>query len=168
MHDDHQQSLENWISLLSFATRFICEKIRRRAIREIEDGHSKLDPVERVVLAVRHAIPQWLVPAYQELCQRQDSLTYIEGEKLGLSTVIKLMKARETLMSTPDSGRMKFAQSGMSYSSSQQLANSLATPARRAGTGYLDYDYDDVRAQPLRFDPTRVTQVVKMVFEIEG
>lgn len=168
MHDDHKPSLENWISLLSFATRFICDTIRKRAIREIEDGHSKLDPVERVVLAVRQNIPQWLAPAYQELCQRQESLNEVEGEKLGLSTVIKLMRARETLMNAPDGGRMKFNQPTTSYSSSQHLASASGThTARRVANGYLEFDYDDVRAQSLRFDPHRVIQVVKQVFELE-
>jgi hypothetical protein len=164
MHDDRRLLLENWISLLSFATRFICDKIRNRAIREIEEGHAKLDPVERVVLAVRHNIPHWLVPAYQELCQRQDTLTEEEGEKLGLSTVIKLMRARESLMNQPDAGRMRFSQAGLGGMSSSSL--SLApTPARR--NNLFDFDFDDIRSQSLRFDPTRVVQVVKQVFGLE-
>lgn len=164
MHDDHQLVLENWISLLSFATRFLCDKIRKRAIREIEGGHAKLDPVERVVLAVRHNIPQWLVPAYQELCQRQDTLTEEEGEKLGLSTVIKLMRARESLMNQPETGRVRFSQAGLSGMSSSSLSVT-PTPGRR--NNLYDFDFDDIRSQSLRFDPTRVVQVVKQVFGLE-
>lgn len=164
MHDDHRLLPENWISLLSFATRFLCDKIRKRAIREIEEGHSKLDPVERVVLAVTHNIPQWLVPAYQELCQRQETLTEEEGEKLGLSTVIKLMRARETLMNQPDAGRMRFSQAGLGGMSSSSLS-AIANPARRSNL--YEFEFDDVRSQSLRFDPTRVLQVVKQVFSLE-
>jgi len=156
MHDDHEFSLENWISLLSFATRFICDQIRGRAIREIEKGHSKPDPVERVVLAVKHNIPQWLVSAYQELCQRQNPLTEEEGEKLGLPTVIKLMKAREMLMAPID--RMRFPLPGMS-SSSQHLLNN---PGRRSGF-FTDVSLDE----QMRFEPPKVLQIVKQVFELE-
>jgi hypothetical protein len=163
MHDDHRLSIEDWTSLLSFATRFMCEKIRARAIREIEEDQAKLDPVQRVVLAIRHSIPQWLVPAYQELCQRQDSLTLEEGEKLGLSTVIKLMRARETLMNQSDASlRPRFVQPQAGVSSSSQSA--YISAMRRT---YLDLEYDETRGLNLRFDAARVTQVVKQVFELE-
>lgn len=99
MHDEHASTLESWVSLLSFSTRFICDKARARSIRELEAIQSLVDPVERIVLAVRYNIPQWLSAAYQELCQRQDSLSEGEGERLGLSTAIKLDEsARDTAL----------------------------------------------------------------------
>jgi hypothetical protein len=165
MHDDYRLLLEQWISLLSFATRFVCDKIRSRAIREIEDLHAQLDPVDRVVLAVRHGIPQWLLPAYQDLCQRQDPPTLDEGRKLGMPTVISLMKAREMLLN--DSLHLRMPQSGMS-SSSQYLLNRQSMPRR---ADFFDLFNEEPQPQPhpphWRFSPSKVTQVVKQVFELE-
>lgn len=175
MHDEHTFTLESWVSLLSFSTRFICDKIRARSIRELEAIQSRVDPIERIVLAVRHNIPQWLSGGYQELCQRQDSLSEEEGERLGLSTVIKLMRAREILLSGSDTRDPRFAASrihrtpGMSstsvYLARMQLLDS--TPVRPA------WSSDDVFGSPhtgveLRFDPQRVADVVREVFSLEG
>jgi len=160
MHDDQQLSLDDWVSLLSFATRFVCEKIRRRAIRQIDNSDAQLDPVEKVVLAVKHTIPQWLLPAYQELCERQDSLTLEEGMKLGMPTVIKLMRAREMLVH--DSSYPGLRQGGVS-SSSQFLMHQPHITARPV---FLDFFEDGPQTRG-RYNSARVVQVVKQVFELE-
>lgn len=69
------------------------EKVRTRAIREIETF--ALDPVDKIILAVNHDVPAWLKPAYVELCQREDPIQEEEAVKLGLSTAMKLARARE-------------------------------------------------------------------------
>ena len=102
MHDERAPTLESWFSLLSFSTRFVCDRIRARSVRELEAVKSQMGPVELAVLAARHDISQWLSEAHSELCQRKDPLSEEEGERLGLPTVIKLMRAREALRSRPD------------------------------------------------------------------
>jgi hypothetical protein len=175
MHDENAFTMESWIALLSFSTRFICDKIRARAIREIESIQARVDPIERIVLAVRHNVPQWLSGAYQELCQRQDSLTEAEGEKLGLSTVIKLMRAREILLSCSDVRDPRFISNrlsrapGMSSSSSYMARMQLldAEPVRP----HISSDFWGTLHTPsveLRFDPQRVADVVREVFTLEG
>ena len=173
MHDENAFSLESWISLLSFSTRFICDKIRARSIREIESIQSRVDPIERIVLAVRHSVPQWLKGAYQELCQRQESLSEEEGEKLGLPTVIKLMRAREMLLSGSDIrdprlmsrvGRTPAVSSSSSYMARIHLLDN--DPVRPS----LVSDFWGNMHTPgvdLRFDPQRVADVVREVFELE-
>ena len=176
MHDENTFTLESWISLLSFSTRFICDKIRARAIREIEAIQSRVEPVERIVLAVRHNVPQWLTGAYQELCQRQDSLSEAEGEKLGLSTVIKLMRAREILLSGSDVRDPRFYSNrisrtaGMS-SSSTFMARSMQLLDAEPVRPHLGPDFWGAIHTPsveLRFDPQRVADVVREVFALEG
>ena len=176
MHDENEFTLESWIALLGFSTRFVCDKIRARSIREIEALRSRVDPTERIVLAVRHNVPQWLSGAYQELCQRQDPLSEEEGEKLGLSTVIKLMKARETLLSGPDLRDPRFASRlaamggrtpGVSSSSAYMAMMHLSGPVR---PGHWS-DEVFANSQPgseLRFDPQRVADVVREVFALDG
>jgi len=175
MHDEHTFALESWVSLLSFSTRFICDKIRARSIRELEAIQSRVDPIERIVLAVRHNIPQWLSGAYQELCQRQDSLSEEEGERLGLSTVIKLMRAREMLLSGSDIRDPRFTSRmtrtpGMSSTSAYLHRMHLLDAPVRPG-----WSSDDVfsplphtGAMDSRFDPQRVIDVVREVFSSEG
>ena len=50
-----------------------------------------------MVLAVKHSVDPWLVPAYCDLCERVEPLTDQEAEKLGLVTTARLARARELL-----------------------------------------------------------------------
>ena len=174
MHDEHTFTLESWVSLLAFSTRFICDKIRARSIRELEAIQVQVDPIERIVLAVRHNIPQWLSVAYQELCQRQDSLSEEEGEKLGLSTVIKLMRAREILLSGSDMRDPRFI-SRMSRTPGMSSTSAYLARMQLLETGPVrpGWSADDVfgplqAGVELRFDPQRVADVVREVFLLEG
>lgn len=175
MHDETAFTLESWIALLSFSTRFICDKIRARSIRELESIQSRVDPVERVVLAVRHNVPQWLSGAYQELCQRQDSPSLAEGERLGLPTVIKLMRAREILLSGIDTRDPRFfaranRTPGMS-STSNYLARIQLMDSEPVRPPLVSDFWGNVMNTPgveLRFDPQRVADVVREVFAPEG
>ncbi|KDQ56643.1 hypothetical protein JAAARDRAFT_194625 [Jaapia argillacea MUCL 33604] len=98
MHDDRNVSLSEWIDLLSISTRFICDKIRGRAIREIDSfRHPRIDPVEKIVLAGKRDIPEWLAPSYEDICQRVNPLEVEEAEKLGITMAVKLMRAREAI-----------------------------------------------------------------------
>lgn len=173
MHDENAIGLESWIALLSFSTRFICDKIRARSIREIEAIQSRVDPIRRVVLAVRHNVPKWLSGAYQELCQRQESLSEQEGEKLGLPTVIRLMRAREMLLSGTDPRLI-------SRLGRTPVMSSTSTSAYLTRFQLLDNDpvrpplvsdfWGNVHAPgpEHRFDPQRVADVVREVFALEG
>lgn len=95
VHGDMTKSREEWTLLLSISTRFKMEKVRNRAIREI--GHFELDAVDKIVLAVNHDVPAWLKPAYVVLCQREEPIREEEAEKLGLSVMVKLARARESV-----------------------------------------------------------------------
>jgi len=179
MHDEYTFTLESWVSLLSFSTRFICDKIRARSIRELEAIQSRVDPIERIVLAVRHNIPQWLSGAYQELCQRHDSLSEQEGERLGLAAVIKLMKAREILLSGSD-----LRDPRSTFTSRMNRTPRMSSTSAHSGlVGIHQHLMDSGPVQPLwssddvfgtlhrgveRFDPQRVADVVREVFLLEG
>ena len=96
-----------------------------------------MNPTYRIALAVRHDVPQWLSGAYQELCQRYDLLQEVEGKILGLPTVIKLMRAREILLSE------------LNARNPHMMSRALRTR------------FDSVEP---RFDPQRVAEVVEEVF----
>jgi hypothetical protein len=69
------------------------EKIRNRTIREL--GNANLDPVDKITLAVDYDVPDWLKPAYIDLCRRAEPIREEEAEKLGLGMTVKLARARE-------------------------------------------------------------------------
>ena len=101
MHGDTARTFEEWSRLLSISCKFALEKIRNRAVKELTAMN--IDPVDRVVLAVKHDIPDWLFPAYVDLCIRSEPLREDEARKLGLSTTVKLACAREKLRANPQS-----------------------------------------------------------------
>ncbi|KAF9642120.1 hypothetical protein BDM02DRAFT_3106039 [Thelephora ganbajun] len=94
---EETRSLDQWVSLLSISTRFQLDRIRRRAISEIEGHHPQLHAVDKVVLSVKHSVDPWLIPAYCDICDRTEPLTDQEAEKLGAVTTARLARARELL-----------------------------------------------------------------------
>jgi hypothetical protein len=95
VHGDTPRSHEEWTHLLSISNQFEMAKVHKRAIKEL--ASMQLDPVDRIVLAVDHDVPEWLDPAYVELCKQEDPLREEEAEKVGLSTMVKLCWAREKI-----------------------------------------------------------------------
>ncbi|KAI0922750.1 hypothetical protein AcV5_009643 [Taiwanofungus camphoratus] len=105
MHDDYKPDLSQWVNILSISTRFICDKVRERAILEIDRHRPRIDPVEKIVLANKHSIPKWLTPSYEAICQRAHPLEIAEAEKLGLVTTVLLARAREAVRQEFDPSR---------------------------------------------------------------
>ncbi|KAH8102038.1 hypothetical protein BXZ70DRAFT_929897 [Cristinia sonorae] len=90
-------TLDEWIALLSVSTRLQFPRIRRWAIREITAQFSNLEAVTVVVLATKHNVPQWLAPAYAELCRREEPLDDGEAEELGAVVAARVGRARERI-----------------------------------------------------------------------
>lgn len=84
-------------ALLSISTRFMFQKIRDMVIQEIEKDtkYTSISAVDRVVLAKKCDVPQWLEPAYMVIASRASPLEPEEGEKLGWDLTLKLCKVRE-------------------------------------------------------------------------
>lgn len=85
----------DWMDLLAISTRYDFEKIRKRAIKEIEGFQPPVDPVTKIVLATKHDIPEWLEGSYVLICERGEPLEESEAEQLGICAVVKMSKARE-------------------------------------------------------------------------
>ncbi|CAL1710181.1 unnamed protein product [Somion occarium] len=88
-------SLDDWIALLSISTRYVFDRIREMAIQEIST--KVLDPIKKIILANKYDIPQWLPPAFVDLCKRPESLSESEAETLGLKTIVRVARARESV-----------------------------------------------------------------------
>jgi len=92
---DREVPLDECLSLLKVSQTYMMHEIHWIAIEEISDRGPAVPAVEKIVLATKHSIPQWLQPAYVELCRRPEALTESEGVVLGLATTVKVLKARE-------------------------------------------------------------------------
>ncbi|KZT05001.1 uncharacterized protein LAESUDRAFT_727582 [Laetiporus sulphureus 93-53] len=151
MHEDGKLTLPQWIDLLSMSTRFVCDKIRERAIKEIHQHRPRIDPVEKIVLSVKFEVPQWLTPSYEAICQRSQPLDITETIRLGLATAVLLMRAREILRQDVRSrdGRVKRRAPSPPHT---------ATSASWPGLTVAD-------EEPL-FDADRVSEVVRNVFAL--
>ncbi|CAK5283530.1 unnamed protein product [Mycena citricolor] len=88
-------SLAQWVSLLSVSSRLQFELLRNHSIQQIEAHQTPLDPIDRLVLATKYDVPEWLAPAFTALCQRAQPLEEWEAEKIGLRNTVRVAKARE-------------------------------------------------------------------------
>lgn len=86
-------TLDDWIALLSIATRYVFDHARALAIAEL--SQRMLEPVRKIALAHTYHVPQWLPAAFGELIRRPEPLTDAEADALGLRTVVRVARARE-------------------------------------------------------------------------
>lgn len=98
MHNTTTPSLAEWIALLSISTRFEMPKVRARAISEIASLDRDIDPVERIVLAQKYNVPEWLSDAYIALCEREQPLSAHEARKLEGDIPYLVAEAREAVL----------------------------------------------------------------------
>jgi hypothetical protein len=130
MHNETTPPLSAWTSILSISTRYQMKRVRTRAIKEIFDFWPRIDPVDQVVLAVKHNVPDWLPLAYAVLCQRDDPIEIDEAKKLGLETTVMLAKAREIVRRTAD------AENGAVLKDSRGPTGSGKRPCRSDATPF--------------------------------
>ncbi|KZP02391.1 hypothetical protein FIBSPDRAFT_770782, partial [Athelia psychrophila] len=82
-YDPIALSLPQWLAILSASTHFDMASVRARAINELTALRTAIDPVQQIVIALKHKIPAWLTDAYVTLCERKKSLTSQEAKTLG-------------------------------------------------------------------------------------
>ena len=85
----------DWCNLLSISHRYECGRARQRAIKEINNIDPPVNNAEKIAMAKKFGVEEWLLPACVALVERQDPLTYAEAEKLGLDVTVLLSEARE-------------------------------------------------------------------------
>jgi hypothetical protein len=95
MHDDYKAPLPDWIAILSISTRFIFEKVRGRAIKEITARLDEVEPFELIGLAIKFDVEQWLKPAYRRIVARVTLITHAEALKVPFPMAVMLMRSRE-------------------------------------------------------------------------
>jgi len=86
-------ALEQLEAALHLSTMWAFGKVRDWTIKEIEKLNQS--PIDRLELAQKCAVQQWLLPAYIQLCTRPERLTIREAERLGLHRYHILAQIRE-------------------------------------------------------------------------
>lgn len=87
---------EEWISILSLATRWDFNDVRALAIQRLQA--LDMSPIERICIAHEYDISgRWVLAAYIALCERPEPLTLPEASRLGLETAMRIAQLREQL-----------------------------------------------------------------------
>lgn len=71
------------------------EELRKDIINHMNKTISSAAPLERIDASLKCRVEEWLHPAYQVLCERQDGLTNEEADHLGLRRAAAIWRIRE-------------------------------------------------------------------------
>jgi len=93
--EEEKFSKDDWCSLLSISHRYECERARERSIKEINKFRLPVDNVDKIAMAKKFGVEEWLVPNCVALVEREAPLTHVEAVKLGLDMTVLLSEARE-------------------------------------------------------------------------
>ncbi|KAH9931576.1 uncharacterized protein B0H18DRAFT_872039 [Fomitopsis serialis] len=176
MFDNCGVTLPQWIDILRVSKLFVCDNLVDRAIKEIHQHRPRIDPVEKIVLAVRHNIADWLAPSYAAICQRAQPLNSEEGHKLRLETTVLLARAREAVrqdhVSRTESRQAQGAggrgggRTGTSRTTtSSALPEPEPEPRPSSASSWQGWEGWTVPDSEDPFDPQRVAEIVDEVFK---
>ena len=99
------EKIKYLLNLFSIANRYDFSQVRQYSVRAIEklrvESGSGMDSVwtavDRIEMADRFNVDEWLVPAYKELCLRPTSLAVKEGERIGGRKTAIIASVRESV-----------------------------------------------------------------------
>ncbi|KAJ3739171.1 hypothetical protein DFH05DRAFT_1453874 [Lentinula detonsa] len=89
-------SFSEWTSVLKLADMWCMDVVKEHAIATM-NRISKVDPLDKVVVARKYGVDSWLVPSFNALLRRSKPWDEQDVERLGLSTVLKLVELRDRL-----------------------------------------------------------------------
>lgn len=87
-------TMEEWTSVLSLASRWEFMSLHQLAIERLSSITSAVD---KLIIGRQYDLPQWLLSAYTELCERREPLTLEEGRKLGVDDVVIISHVRHSI-----------------------------------------------------------------------
>jgi hypothetical protein len=89
-------SSTEWTSVLKLSTMWGFDDIRDLAIQCM--SLLSIDPIERAALANEYSIDQWLLPALNELAQREEPISIEEARRLGWERALQIAAVRESFV----------------------------------------------------------------------
>jgi len=88
-------NIDDWKAVLILSTHSVVNNtIRNAAIQQLI-ARFPLTPIDRILLARKCHVADWLLSGYNELVQREATISVEEEEQLGLKTTTKLFRVRE-------------------------------------------------------------------------
>ncbi|KAL1712973.1 hypothetical protein EV715DRAFT_212633 [Schizophyllum commune] len=95
------RTVEEWTSVLRLASMWSVPSLRQVAIREIEPN---VTPVDKIVLAREFGLGEtWLLPAFVALCRSSEPLEYEHAERLGLRSVLEIVRINREMSCSGES-----------------------------------------------------------------
>lgn len=88
-------SRDQWISVLDLSTKWEFRALRTAAINHLTTLNGSIDPVDKLVMAIKYKITEWMLPTLLKLAQRAEPISVDEGNRMGLETALKLSAVRE-------------------------------------------------------------------------
>ncbi|EKM79701.1 hypothetical protein AGABI1DRAFT_39745 [Agaricus bisporus var. burnettii JB137-S8] len=93
---DFSAKLQDWITIMRYATRWDFPRIKDLAIQQLEKH--EMNPIDRIKLYQENKLPEkYLFPLYVCLASRQELLGIEESRTLGIETLVLIQQARERL-----------------------------------------------------------------------
>ncbi|KAG8857251.1 hypothetical protein FRB96_005926 [Tulasnella sp. 330] len=90
-------SIDQWSAALHLSTMWAFDVLRTYAIAEISSYHPNQCPFDRIDLAMRCQVAQWLFPSYESICTRWEPLTTEEMMRLGFMKLTAISRIREAI-----------------------------------------------------------------------
>jgi hypothetical protein len=87
------RTFEQWSAILDLSTRWGFTSIRDLAIRCMKPPN----PLDRLILARKHAVEEWTLPALLELCERPEPLSLKEARLMDFEDVVLVGSVRQTV-----------------------------------------------------------------------
>src|SRR6266404_2514315 len=87
----HELSYEQWKSVVHLSTRWDFTSLRKLALNSIRPP----TPHDRLVLARRYSVDDWVLPSLTALCERTSPLSLDEARQMWIEDVILVATVRE-------------------------------------------------------------------------
>ncbi|KAG9025614.1 hypothetical protein FS837_004864 [Tulasnella sp. UAMH 9824] len=93
---DPNLEFQQWAAALHLATMWNFDALRKDIIIHVNKTISSANPMDRIDASLKCKVEEWLHPAYQVLCERDDGLTNEEAKHLGLERAAAIWRIRES------------------------------------------------------------------------
>jgi hypothetical protein len=100
---------KQWITVLKLSSVWEFGAVRKVAIESL--SKARLDPVEKLIMAIRYDVTNWTVEALNSICQRPTPIGTEDADRLrevvDSAYIFKITSTRETA-NTPDRQQFDF------------------------------------------------------------
>ncbi|KAG8914264.1 hypothetical protein FRC00_000193 [Tulasnella sp. 408] len=101
---DPKLEFQQLAAALHLATMWNFDELRKAIITHVNKTISSTSPMDRIDASLKCKVEEWLHPAYQVLCERENGLTNEEAKHLGLERAAAIWRIREAYCAAKSSG----------------------------------------------------------------